>query len=163
MCGHCNQKYKSQEDTLFELDAANNLRRRKVFYPYDTSLNFDAISVSIDDSAKKGLKNSSWKIKLNGPLIYREQIESWEKIFDIKDRYKNRIKSKYAKTWYEPMINLYKKKKVKTGFNFNDFKTEIYDGIRPFHLQESSILERAYYDFFFSDVDCEKNLNAITT
>ncbi len=161
MCGHCNQKYKSQKDTLYLRESKTKWKRRKVFYPYNDLLKPD-ILVSIDGKVASLEKDNTWQVKLDGPPVYKEEIESWNAIFDIKDRYRNKIKERYKKVWYEQVVILYKKKKGTAGFDFNGFRTEIYNGLKPFHLQESSIIEKAYYDYLFSDADCEKNLKAIT-
>ncbi|WP_417237225.1 hypothetical protein [Bizionia paragorgiae] len=164
MCGRCNQKYKTQKDTIFEKnDATKKWDRRLVFYPYGKKVKPDTIEATIEKTdGKSSLKDDdSWTVKIEGPAAYAKEVKSWSQIFGIESRYKNRIRDKYELVWFEQLKNLYKRKKTEAGFTFSKFKEDVYFGIRPFHLQEGSIVEKTYYDFLFSDPNFQTNLEAV--
>jgi len=161
MCGQCNQKYKQQKDTLYEKDKGNKWKRRRVFYPYSKSIILNSVTVTINKRVSSLEKDDTWAVNLQGAVVQSEQINSWDKIFDIKSRYKNRIKQRYKTSWHEHVRKLYKDKKKNLGFDFNKFKLDIYKGIKASNLEESAIIEKAYYDYLFTDPDCEKNLKAM--
>lgn len=160
MCSRCNQKYKSQKDTLyFQVKKGGKWNRRQVFYPYGNKAKLGGINVSIDKRVSSLKNDNSWGIHLKGDAKLTGEIESWDQIFDIKSRYKNRIKIRYKRSWYEHVRKLYKTKKGSIGFDFNDFKKDIYNGLKPIQLEENTIVEKAYYHYLFADPNCQKNLD----
>ena len=158
MCDKCNRRYKAQTDTIFVKNGKKTIRR-KVFFPYDSSIAFNGISVSINGVVADLGIDDSWSVGLQSTSGNSVEIDSWNDIFNIKERYKNRIRTRYKNNWYEQIIKIYKRNMSKGNFDFSTFKQDVYDGLRPLNVQESSIIEKAYYDYFFSDVDCQKNLS----
>lgn len=161
MCAHCNQKYKQQKNTIFETPLKGKPIRKKTFYPYGNDIIQNGITVNIIASNTTGLKNDNWSLELIGPSYQLEEIESWNRMFDIKTRYKNKIKTRYSTSWFEHVKNLYKKRKANVDFDFIKFKKEIYENLKLPNLQEAAIVEKAYYDYLFSDNDFQSNLDTI--
>lgn len=105
MCSECNKTYKSQKDPLYQLK--NKKLRRKIFFPYDTKLINNIISAKIN-SNEADLKSSTnnWSIELNDTQNNRDELDSWDSIFEIRSRYKNRILA-FSKIWSEYFIKEY--------------------------------------------------------
>jgi|GEM_PF-6774628 len=149
MCGICNQKYKQQKNTIFEVPIKGKPIRKKTFYPYGTNITTNAIRVKIKD-VTTGLKAGKWNLELEGPIAQTEELESWNRIFDIESRYKNRIIQRYEVSWFTHVTNLYKKRKIEPNFDFKKFQEEILDNVKLPNLQESAIIEIAYFEYLFS-------------
>lgn len=146
-CDKCNKKYKSQVDTLYK--GNNKTSRRKVFYPYDGLLN-EAITVKISpNGTSNDVFSDDYEIDLNGHQSIHEEIESWNDIYKIKERYKSIIKKKRI-TWVDLLKNRLKRERRRKGFNLNSFLTAYLDDLKFCGFDDKAFLKKAVFDFHFS-------------
>lgn len=151
MCHNCNSKYKGQKDTIFK--DKNKISRRKVFFPFDTTLASNIIEVTIDSDEVTLFDNDNWTINISDTQGHIEELESWNEIFDIKSRYKNKIKQ-LEKVWIGGILKKYQKEKLRGRYNEIFFREDILDDIDVLELQ-NGIIQQAYYNFFFENLDIE--------
>ena len=146
MCHNCNSKYKGQKNTVMDVEK----NRRKVFYPYDTVLFDNEIVVEIDTDEEELSNKDTWDIKINASLGYVEELNSWNDIFDIQQRYKNRI-VELEKIWKNRLLEKYRKQKARGNFNKEYFKEDILDDIKVLE-QVNGIIQLAYYHYFLKNI-----------
>jgi hypothetical protein len=151
MCHRCNSKYKGQKDTIFK--ERNKVSRRKVFFPFDSSLASNKIELKIDTDEVTLSDNDNWTICISDSQGYNEEIESWNDIFDIKSRYKNKIKQ-FEKVWIEGILKKYKREISRGTYEKSLFQEDFLDDIDIFDTV-NGIIQHAYYDFFFENLDLE--------
>ena len=153
MCKRCNESYKKQEDTLYKEE-----RRRKVFYPYDQNGNEHSITVNAVGNVTD-FSNSGFEIELNGPSGFEEELDSWNDIFDIKNRYIGKIKRKF-KIWDGAFRRKYKreKEKRKADFNFEEFKQSHLADLEDYGYNDQTFLQKSVFANLYSNPDFEDNL-----
>lgn len=95
MCHTCNSSYKSRKNPI---DIKRTGKRKKVFFSY---ANYGRIGfhVSLNNPDLLNIKPNEIKVQ-NSLLGYQEEIESWEEIFGIQERYKS-IYSGESFNWLE--------------------------------------------------------------
>jgi len=148
MCHRCNSKYKGQKDTVYCKE--KKVERRKVFYPYDVTLFNNTIELEIDSEDVELSGDSGWNIQIQASMGYMEELESWNDIFDIKDRYKNRI-IQLEKTWKNGLLKKYHRQKARGNFDSEYFKEDILDDINTLE-QVNGIIQLAYYRYFLQNI-----------
>lgn len=153
MCHRCNSKYKGQKDTIFK--EKNKISRRKVFFPFDSTLASNKIEVKIEvkiDTDEVTLSdNDNWTIHISDLQGHSEELESWNDIFDIKSRYKNRI-IQFDKVWIERILKKYRREISRGTYEKTLFQEDLLDDINIFDTQ-NGVIQRAYYDFLFENLD----------
>lgn len=96
ICKTCNSSYKSTHSPVRK----NNGRKRKAFYPFAKN------AVKLDIKAKFNCKNilkmkpSEVDLKITNSS-YKEQIETWDDLFGIEERYRIKLCSGDARVWLE--------------------------------------------------------------
>ncbi len=100
-CHHCNSSYKGTKDTAFTpKDPAGVTRRRKFFYPYTTD--GDSIEISIDFSNPDVDNLAASDVQLSfGPSTISEELDTWQDVYGIEERYQAKCCSNDAKDWLE--------------------------------------------------------------
>lgn len=99
ICKTCNSSYKSTHSPIRKDDG----RKRKAFYPFAKN------SVKLDIKAKFYTKNIL-KMKPNEVELeitnrrYKEQIETWDKVFGINERYRIKLSSSDSRVWLDTML-----------------------------------------------------------
>ncbi len=94
ICYKCNSGNKGSKDPL--QDKSGN--RIKAFYPYDSIPNIIEIDLKINSEDISNLKTQDISINF-GPPSLKEELVTWDYLFDIKQRYKSKCCSKDAKYW----------------------------------------------------------------
>lgn len=92
ICDNCNEKYKLGEDTLLRIDnkgkKGESRHRVKAFYPFRrTKLDIEISIQLVNVISIKNLEPDNIDIKLEC-VGYEEQVESWDRVFGIKENYK---------------------------------------------------------------------------
>lgn len=96
MCSRCNSSYKLKKNPI-----AKDAKRVKAFYPYGRNDIDIGVDVSLQTKKIDGLSQKDVNIELK-TLKYKEEVESWDRVFRIKDRYKQKVSSKLgAKAWLD--------------------------------------------------------------
>ena len=115
MCHSCNSSYKGRKNPI---DVHKKGIHKKVFYPY---FNYGKINftIEINNIRLDSIQPNEINVIniLNG---YDEEIESWEDIFDIKERYKS-IYAGGASSWFEEV-------RIATnnfGMTYKDYKDHL--------------------------------------
>jgi hypothetical protein len=73
-----------QKNILYRENKKEN--RRKVFYPYDVNPGEISIGIIIEKDIDIETGND-YKVEINGAADTREEINTWDEIFEIKERY----------------------------------------------------------------------------
>jgi hypothetical protein len=162
MCDECNTDEKHDTDTLFK----SNGNRRKIIYPYSTEPAI-TITVSIVPQQEYDLDDletylsslENWTISHTHNGQFTEYLESWDAVFNVSRRYKERIKQ-FEREWWNWLIRHYKTQKKRGVVGFEDFKTDwIEDNFDDLMGKPMAIIEKAYFEFLFSIPDCERLLD----
>lgn len=120
-CPHCNSSYKLAKDpNMKKIDTAkaknkNPLRvPRKVFYPYANDPNLIIFSLIINTQDWKNLKATDVTLEM-GPAAIKPQLETWDDLYGISERYKAECCSKNSgKAWLSEVFERSKKLKLST-------------------------------------------------
>jgi len=144
ICGHCNNDYKYTYDTPYY---ENN--RQKCFYPFSNQ-EINDIDIKIIFSQKVSVlnKSSDWEVSFLTSSNIEEEIVSWDRIFQVKQRYMQRIKKK-EKSWKNILIGAMKDKHATQSWS--DFQEKFYNNIDIFG-QTNGIIQKAYCDYYFSNL-----------
>lgn len=146
MCHHCNSDYKSEYDTAY--NNSNNLRQ-ECFYPFSPrEINNINFLISNAESVSELSSSNLWEIIISSLDNENEKVSSWNRIFKIKSRYKNRIKLK-ERSWKNKLVTKVLKKS--DNISWDDFKIELYSELEVTD-QVSDIVRKVYYDYFFENL-----------
>jgi hypothetical protein len=100
-CHYCNSSYKLSQDPAFTpKDPARKIHRRKIFYPYSLASHEIQITVTLSKPDVENLEPSDIQLSF-GPKTISEELESWQDIYGIEERYKAKCCSPDAKDWLE--------------------------------------------------------------
>lgn len=99
-CHECNSNYKCSRDP-----ACNAAGRRKAFYPYATDGH--GIEITIDLGTPDIERLAPVDIQLTfGPTVVHEEIETWNEVYGIDERYKAKCCSESdGKYWVAQMVD----------------------------------------------------------
>lgn len=152
MCHNCNSKNKGQVDPVFTDN--DPPERRELFYPFDSNGTTQSITVKID-APSIDLSGNDWHVEISyEPANLEKKVDAWTGIFNIKNRYEAPIR-KGSHFLKEHVINKYKRWQQRSDFNFDAFKEDLLDEIFDIKERKNGIIDKAVYDFFFSQADFE--------
>lgn len=100
-CHECNSTYKSTKDPAFTpKDKLVAGQRRKAFYPYTTKAHSVEFSITLKHCDLTTLKPED--VTLNfGPTAAKVELETWEDVYGIEERYRAKFCDGDAKAWLE--------------------------------------------------------------
>lgn len=155
-CKSCNSDYKKACDT-FNL-AVN---REKAFYPFDANLAVNIVSIRIvchegyDLNSLTFLSSKlNWEIEFHDTANHTEELATWERVYRLKSRYIARIKHR-ENIWWDYLKDQFKEHQQA---NFEDFKNSMLRVFNDVRFRENDILQKAYYEYLFSNPALEKLL-----
>jgi hypothetical protein len=159
-CKKCNQQEKRTKEVLYK----ENRERRLSFYPYDQNINLNSLSVDIslnedynNQTLKTLLQSINWEIQILRNSVIDIRDESWNEVYGIKRRFKERI-NRLEKQWYDELIRLYRKN-IKP---FNDFRSDTLEELRyQIPIAGMGIIKYSYFNFIFSIDDIESKLQQV--
>lgn len=99
-CSKCNSGNKGIKDPICSREG----QRRKAFYPYDRDIHNVEISMTLDSSDITCLTPQNISIEF-GPTELAEELDTWNDLFRIKDRYKATCCSADAKYWIQQIFD----------------------------------------------------------
>lgn len=94
-CHECNSTYKLTKDP-----AHNSVGRRKAFYPYATVARGIEITIDFGTTDVDNLTPADIQLTF-GPATVHEEIETWQEIYGIDERYKAKCCGSDARDWLE--------------------------------------------------------------
>lgn len=158
ICHHCNSDYKGTYDTPY-----NDKDRQKCFDPYSGQNNNIEINIQCDNIIDDLKDSDYWSIELSSSDEIREEVDSWNRIFNIQERYVSRIKNKHD-SWKQRIFNEYINEYKLSTFSLENFKSRMYGDINVTD-QSSGIVQKAYYNYFFnkllpSYIEMEEEINS---
>lgn len=107
MCHDCNSAYKLQKDPTRHIDPISRKTggtRRKAFYSYAAAPSGIAISLTLRTKDVTNLQPSDIDLQLTAPGC-DEEVEAWNDIFGIEERYKAKICAKNdGKAWLQRIV-----------------------------------------------------------
>lgn len=140
-CHYCNSSYKTSKDPAFEpKDPTGLTRRRKMFYPYDTTPHSIDITVDIGMLDIDCVQPDNIQIGF-GPTELREEIDTWKDVYGIEERYKAKYCDGDAKDWIEQIRIL-----CDLGFRPEDSLEIIRKQTRKAPFANSNFLKIAYLE-----------------
>lgn len=144
ICHHCNSTYKHDYDTAY-----NGTTRQACFYPFSLQeINDIRIKIDSPEIIDELKSSTSWSIVLETASGIDEEINSWDNIFRIKNRYVKKIKAK-ERIWKNQLVNKVRIKEATT--TWDEFKNNLYGDIEILN-QTCAIVQKAYYDYFFENL-----------
>jgi len=93
MCAKCNSQYKKATDILRREDGT----RRRAFDPYDVA----GVTVSLDGSVPFSVPGRSWITWRVDIAPESEEVDTWDAVFSIRDRYKRNVLERSYSTWLD--------------------------------------------------------------
>jgi len=155
MCHHCNSKNKGQVDPVFTKDRPP--ARRILFYPFENN-GSQTITIRIDASTID-LTGDDWDIEIDcEPLTIGNKVNAWNEIFRIKKRYQAPIR-KTSSLLKGHAIKKFKRWRQRPDYTYEAFKEDLLDEIFDIKERKNGIIDKAVYDFFFSQPDFESWLS----
>lgn len=159
-CNKCNSNEKRATDTLYD-DLGN---RRISYYPYDQNLNLDNLSISINilepynaDNLETLLRSIRWQFTILRDGQSNPRIESWNMIYGIERRFKERI-GRLEKQWYGELVRLFKIS-IRDGKEFSVFIKDTMDSLKyQIPIVGMGIIKYIYISFIFSISTIEEQL-----
>lgn len=151
ICHECNSDEKKAIDTLFK-----DGTRREVFYPYDSTIDPDKLSVTIQRNEAYNVTNNSTLMKKNFKYQYDilidgksdKRINTWDEIFRVKEKYQ-RYLADFETEWFEQLKSDFKES-IQDGITFLRFKTKTLTKVRlEMLVSEKGIIKNAYYQYLF--------------
>lgn len=160
ICHECNSDEKKATDTLFK-----DGNRRIAFYPYDSAIDPNKLSVTITRNQAYNSSNNSTLMKKDFKYQYDilidgkndERIDTWDEIFRVKEKYQ-RYLSDFETEWFEQLKSDFKES-IEDGITFERFKTKTLDKVsRELLVNEKGIIKKAYYQYLFGMDGFEEDL-----
>jgi len=99
MCNECNSSYKLENNPIFNKEK----ERRKVFYPYRTEPTDMKISLSLEADNYEHIGKEDIELSFTSPL--QEEVDTWNALFSIDERYKAKIVGKSGRYWINQVID----------------------------------------------------------
>lgn len=141
ICDTCNSKYKLGENTIFEIVKRNNRiiskTRKRAFFPFSKIVPFPRIDVEI--SINKAFSEDMEPVDINVNLVcagYEEHINSWNRLFGIKENY-------LAECCSEEMYMYYEEQYV-ADLNFGKTHDEYIEALERNRLGDMNFLRVAF-------------------
>lgn len=162
LCDGCNSDEKKAKDVLFKPDGS----RRRLFYPFDPSIDPNKLSVAIDVMDTYTLDTKSTRFKFGLKHYYRilidgvddERITSWDDIYRIKERYQKNLAASESE-WFSHLVEEYKEALV-DGICYTRFKEKLLSRTkRELLVSEKGIIKNAYYTYLLNLPDIEEDLS----
>ncbi|MVM34440.1 hypothetical protein GO755_30695 [Spirosoma sp. HMF4905] len=157
-CHICNSPAKHDTDVPF--DAAGG--RRYMTYPFTgkTPHIVEAHIVcrtdyELSSDTSLGKTKSMWSIVLTESGNTTPEMDGWDAVYNIRQRYKDHI-GQYENEWWRDIFKKYKRQR---WVSFEDFKTDMLDDWDNFTTTPMAILRKAYYSHLFSIPDVEMLFN----
>lgn len=157
ICHECNSKYKKAKDPLFKDD--DKTKRRKVFYPYDNLMDSMTFKLSVAGQGKIPIIDDDLNIEITSDLNRVEEIEAWDDIFQIKDRYISEIKNKIDSWIDDYLVRIYKKKINEPGFDFKATLNDYLIESKELQSIDQNFLKMVTFELLASEYDFEEILN----
>ena len=132
----CNSKYKLAQDILYKADGVT---RRKSFFPYDEISVQISLEKSSPFSGDQGIFSPpEWEIDL---LPHSEEVETWDEVFHIRERYRREILEVDFKPWLWDFMSWCKSAVVRA-----DFMEDVVVALQRYinYLRSGGIKDRAF-------------------
>lgn len=100
ICNTCNSYHKRNKDILYR--DKKRTERRKVFYPFEGVDNGIEIKVDLPKAESGSPQKAMWTAKVSSNKGKYEEVQSWNEIFNIEERYSRKIRGK-IKNWVEEL------------------------------------------------------------
>lgn len=141
ICDTCNSKYKLGENTIYEIIKRNSRiiskTRKRTFYPFSKINPYPKIDVEI--TLNKALSENMIPNDMNINLVsigYEEQVQSWDRLFGIKENY-------LAECCSEEMYMYYEEQYV-ADLNFGKTHNEYIEALERNRVGDMNFLKAAF-------------------
>lgn len=98
MCNECNSSSKLENNPIF-----NKNKRRRAFYPYRTKAIDITISISLDLDDYEHIKPNEIELSFTSPS--QDEVDTWNSLFEIEERYKATIAGGKGRYWLNQVID----------------------------------------------------------
>ncbi len=143
ICDTCNSKYKLGENTIFEIIKRNkrvvSKTRMRAFFPFSRISPYPRIDVEI--KLNRALADDMEPVDMNVNLIctgYEEQIDSWDRLFGIKENYLAECCSEEMYMYYE--------EQYMADLNFGKTHNEYIEALDCNRFGDMNFLKAAFLD-----------------
>lgn len=141
ICDTCNSKYKLAENTIFEIIKRSNRivskTRKQAFFPFSKITPYPRIDVEI--TLNKAFSDDMEPSDMNVDLVstgYEERVETWNRLFGIKENY-------LAECCSEEMYMYYEEQYV-ADLNFGKTHNEYIEALERNRLGDMNFLKSAF-------------------
>lgn len=137
MCHKCNSSYKGTKDPLHK-----NGARRKSYFSYKNSDSFfmPQVSITINTSDLMNLRPENIEVTIISEGFH-EEIETWIDVYDIVDRYKEKLCGEDAKDWVQRVLDESDNYSERKDFLNKEIR---YISAKP--LNHLNFLKKAFYE-----------------
>lgn len=100
MCSTCNKSYKTSKDPISRTPGT----RQKAYSPFQPAITFPDVRITLDASKIHALSPDDITITIQS-ATYQEEVESWQWLFGIQQRYKGKLcKKRGARSWLNSVL-----------------------------------------------------------
>lgn len=105
-CHHCNSSYKTSKNPAYTpKDPAGTIKRRAVFYPYETGHHAIELQVVLHQADIARLTPADITLQF-GPAAVNEELNTWKDVYGIEERYKAKLCGKNdGKYWLTQVLD----------------------------------------------------------
>lgn len=135
ICNKCNSGNKGSKDPLHDTDG----NRRKAFYSYDTSPYTLEIDLELNSNNIADLTPQNITITF-GPASLAEELKTWNELFRIEERYKDKCCSADAKYW---IMQIFDERDDKS---LSDFLSIRLESAKRFPYSDTNFLRKPFLE-----------------
>ncbi len=158
ICYDCNSNAKKAKDVPFDEQG----KPRRITYPYATQpgrhveahINYRP-TYRQDDQTLLSDAKTTWYITLTESGQPTSEMDSWNAIYNIRNRYQDHV-GQFERQWWKEMFKRYKRNRY---HSFAEFRFDILDDYEDVTAIPMGILRKAYYQHLFATPNIEVLLN----
>lgn len=162
ICHECNSDDKKAKDVFYD----NSGNRRILLHPYDPDFNEKELSIAIapriaynNETFGTLLNSIDWDIAIEYASKSHQFIDSWDDIYDIKNRYMTLLKT-YEKEWYDEIVRDYHAE-AQDGVVFDRYVHKTLEkSLKRIYTTPLEILRFIYYNYILSIDTFKKHLES---
>ncbi|SNR60361.1 hypothetical protein SAMN04488009_2764 [Maribacter sedimenticola] len=149
MCNECNSTYKLSKSPLYPIDPLKGKNARtKAFYPYADDHPEISFKIEISNSNILNLTPDDISITIHADSGYKEEIETWMRVFGLEERYKATLCSPNdGQVWFNKAIDEFENaKELANIVDYDVFYKRILREAQKYPLSDKGFLKAQFLE-----------------